>query len=99
MVKDHLLTKHKNVQKSNGSCFWMSGFGMVTVFLYCMQLLKSVLFSIQQESEFLQHIVLDLKGLELRANACTKVYVWHTKTEKNFARPGTKKKDCEPPSV
>lgn len=35
-----------------------------------------------QESEFLRHLVSDLKELEPKADLCTKVYVWHTRTEK-----------------
>lgn len=45
-----------------------------------------------QESEFLRHLVSDLKELEAKAEACTKVYVWHTRTEKvNLAQEQKRK--------
>ena len=35
-----------------------------------------------QESEFLGHLNIELKDLEPKADKCTKVYVWHTRSEK-----------------
>ena len=35
-----------------------------------------------QESEFLAHLNVKLTDLEPKADMCTKVYVWHTRTEK-----------------
>ena len=35
-----------------------------------------------QESEFLKHLVGDLSELEPKGEMCTKVLVWHTRTEK-----------------
>ena len=35
-----------------------------------------------QESEFLKHLVMGLHELEPKADLCTKVLVWHTRTEK-----------------
>ena len=39
-------------------------------------------YSIDQESAFLSMLGIELKDLEPKADACSKVYVWHTKTEK-----------------
>jgi len=35
-----------------------------------------------QESEFLGYFVTDLKDLEIKSDDCSKVWVWHTRTEK-----------------
>jgi len=35
-----------------------------------------------QESEFLSHLNIELTDLEPKADKCTKVYVWHTRSEK-----------------
>ena len=39
-------------------------------------------YSIDQESAFLSMLGIELKDLEPKADGCTKVYVWHTKTKK-----------------
>ncbi len=52
-----------------------------------------------QESEFLRYFVSDLKHLELKAEECTKVWVWHTRTEKvNLKSEKLRKKSNLPPS-
>ena len=53
----------------------------------------------RQESEFLRHVVSDLKELEPKGEGCTKVYVWHTRTEKvNLAQEQKRKTMNLPPS-
>ena len=42
-----------------------------------------------QETEFLRHLVADLSELEPKADLCTKVYVYHTRTN----RPDLKNED------
>lgn len=44
-----------------------------------------------QESEFLRHLVSSLDELEPKADDCTKVLVWHTRTEKVDLRQETKR--------
>ena len=39
-------------------------------------------YSIDQESAFLSMLGIELKDLEPKADKCTKVYVWHTRSEK-----------------
>ena len=52
-----------------------------------------------QESEFLRHLDVELKELEPKADMCTKVYVWHTRTEKVDTKMETKRKSLIlPPS-
>ena len=45
-----------------------------------------------QESEFLKHLV-TLDDLEPKAGQCTKVLVWHTRTEKVDTRQEKRRKD------
>ena len=53
----------------------------------------------RQESEFLRHVVSDLKELEPKGEGCTKVYVWHTRTEKvNLGQEQKRKTMNLPPS-
>jgi len=52
-----------------------------------------------QETEFLRHLVSDLSELEPRADMCTKVYVWHTRTTRPDLKLETKRQSLLlPPS-
>ncbi|ODM98958.1 Galactosylgalactosylxylosylprotein 3-beta-glucuronosyltransferase 1 [Orchesella cincta] len=52
-----------------------------------------------QESEFLRHFVTSLDEVEPRADNCTKVNVWHTRTENPPLREEIRlKKEAKPPS-
>ena len=59
---------------------------------------NNFIFFAQQESEFLRHVVSDLKELEPKADACTKVFVWHTRTEKALLVQEQKRKTMNLPS-
>ena len=52
-----------------------------------------------QESAFLRHLNIDLKDLEPKADSCTKVYVWHTRSEKvNMSYESKRQSLLLPPS-
>ena len=52
-----------------------------------------------QESEFVRHLNINLKDLEPKADSCTKVYVWHTRSEKvNMSYESKRQSLLLPPS-